>query len=313
MNKVDLTIGIPVYNGEKYIIDLLKCFSKSDKFNYEIIIIDDGSTDRTYEMCKTFCNNKLNVRLYKQKNHGVSYTRNKIIELSLAQWITFIDSDDLINFSEYEKNFYNIIDSNFELVMNVYNRKNYNMLKKSNNILPFLISKEIINSPCTKFYKKNILLSNKIFFDINCDLGEDLLFNLNYFLKISKENIDIFYSNMYIYRKINNESLTQKNRSDKFDKLMLLNEKCQKMFDDIKIRKAFEFIRVKNSLSCIKNNFFVSDENFYDIVERYRKYKKRVYLFLNSFYETLLYIGWYKCPKFILKIFLREVKNNEKN
>ena len=61
MKKIDLTFGIPAYNCEEYIEELLYCFKNSQHFTYEIIVVNDGSTDNTLKICENFKNKNLKI------------------------------------------------------------------------------------------------------------------------------------------------------------------------------------------------------------------------------------------------------------
>lgn len=308
MNKPLLTFGIPVYNSGKYIDELISYFKPTLDFNYEIIIINDGSNDDSYRQCKMVQKkySKLNIRIYNQDNHGVSYTRNKIIEYSKGKWITFIDSDDLIDFDLYNFWFNRVINNDIDFYINVYNEKNYKNLKKQNKPLSFLIEKEIINSPCTKFYKKNILIDNKLQFDCSFDLGEDLIFNLKYYKIATKK--DFFYSNMYNYRRVNSNSLTLKIRKNKFSELMAVNEECYKHIEkETKLFKAMEYIRIKNNISCLKDyiKLGVNKKTILEKINKINKKYKKKFIILNNCYTTIIYNMWYILPK---RLFIRLVK-----
>ena len=89
--SVKLSVIIASYNHEKFIERTLKSLEEQTFQDFEIILIDDGSTDRTVEMAK-----KANSRakIFVQQNQGVDATRNRGIELSKGKYICFVDSDD---------------------------------------------------------------------------------------------------------------------------------------------------------------------------------------------------------------------------
>ena len=93
-NKV--SIIIPAYNCEKYIFECLESVINQTYSNLEIIIIDDGSTDNTSEICQRF--EKIDNRIIYtwQENSGVSKARNKGIDLAKGKYIVFIDADDKV-------------------------------------------------------------------------------------------------------------------------------------------------------------------------------------------------------------------------
>ena len=113
---MDLTFGIPIYNGEKYIEDLLNCFKKCDDLNYEILIVNDGSTDNSVEICKRYT--ELNIRIINQKNGGVSKARDAIIENTNSKWLTFVDVDDLIIFDSYVEAYKELLNGDYDFLIN---------------------------------------------------------------------------------------------------------------------------------------------------------------------------------------------------
>ena len=92
-NSVNLTFGIPVYNSEKYIEELLDCFKQKAVINYEILIVNDGSTDNSLNIINTY-NNK-NIRVITKENGGVSTALNLGIEKSTGDYISWLSHDDI--------------------------------------------------------------------------------------------------------------------------------------------------------------------------------------------------------------------------
>ena len=90
---MDLSVIIPVYNAALLLNRCLgSIFSQSTQYTYEVILIDDGSTDNSIEIIKS--RKEKNITLYQQKNSGPSVARNKGIELAQGEFITFLDADD---------------------------------------------------------------------------------------------------------------------------------------------------------------------------------------------------------------------------
>lgn len=88
-----VSICIPTYNRKNYLKGTLESVFAQTYKDYEVVIVDDGSTDRTEQMIKQ---SNYTVRYFWQNNSGVSKARNKLIELAKGEYITFIDSDDLL-------------------------------------------------------------------------------------------------------------------------------------------------------------------------------------------------------------------------
>ena len=101
MNFIDTTmpfvsIIMPAYNCEKYVADSINSVLEQTYKNYELIIIDDGSQDKTVEIIKYYSLKDSRIKIYlNENNQGVSYSRNRGISEAMGEWISFLDSDDL--------------------------------------------------------------------------------------------------------------------------------------------------------------------------------------------------------------------------
>lgn len=95
--KVKISIIIPFYNTEKYIKRCLDSVVAQTFQNYEVILVDDGSTDHSYEIAKKFEMRFPNFRLIRQANTGVAIARNIGISKASGEYIAFIDSDDFVD------------------------------------------------------------------------------------------------------------------------------------------------------------------------------------------------------------------------
>ena len=92
-----ISVIVPVYNVEKYIHQALVSLSLQDDKNYEVVVVIDGSTDSSEEICREFCKNYNNFWVVSQQNLGLGGARNKGISISNGKFITFIDSDDFVS------------------------------------------------------------------------------------------------------------------------------------------------------------------------------------------------------------------------
>lgn len=105
------SIILPTYNREKILPRAIKSVLKQSYEKWELIIIDDGSTDKTKDVVDKFCNKDRRVKHFYQSNKERSAARNYGIYLSLGRWICFLDSDDLCNDNHLEV-FYSVIKKN---------------------------------------------------------------------------------------------------------------------------------------------------------------------------------------------------------
>lgn len=91
---------IPVYNGAEVLSRSLNSILEQDFINFEVIVIDDGSTDNTFEICIRYQQRDDRVKLYRQSNGGVSVARNKGIDKSIGDYLFFMDADDCLHDSK---------------------------------------------------------------------------------------------------------------------------------------------------------------------------------------------------------------------
>lgn len=95
--KIQFSFIVPVYNSSEYLPELLNSIKKQTYTNFEVIIINDGSTDSSLDICKEYVNKDYRFKVYSYKNAGLSEARNRGVKLSKGKYIIFIDSDDLIS------------------------------------------------------------------------------------------------------------------------------------------------------------------------------------------------------------------------
>lgn len=95
MSKPLISVIIPVYNLEKYISYAVNSIISQDMTDWELIIVDDGSTDNTGQVCDTFLQMDRRIRVFHTPNRGVSAARNTGLENSQGRYIAFLDGDDI--------------------------------------------------------------------------------------------------------------------------------------------------------------------------------------------------------------------------
>lgn len=110
MRNIVLSVIVPIYNGEKYLDRLIEAFLMQKLDQFEVILIDDGSVDGTYQICKNYSKTYSWIRVLHTENKGVSHARNLGIKEAKGKWIHFIDVDDVIH-PELFREFYEISNS----------------------------------------------------------------------------------------------------------------------------------------------------------------------------------------------------------
>ncbi len=228
-DKNRVSIIIPIYNVEGYISECIDSVLAQVISPYEIILIDDGSTDHTYDICKLYEKKYDNINLIYQENQGVAAARNRGIEEANGDWILFIDSDDIIN-ENLLKDFLPFLKNNCDIglfgfkyfknqpIKDEVDSNAFLFLTKSDldGLMPALFNRDLkqifnrekikIASPC-RFYRRSLLIDKNIRFPVGIKTGEDAVFNL-YVLKES-QNAVYNESAYYLYRK-RDESVTNK-------------------------------------------------------------------------------------------------------
>ena len=222
-----LSIIIPVYNGEKYIGRAIKSIINQDTTGIEIIIIDDGSKDKSYSICEQFAKKYKQIKLIHSENKGVSHARNTGIKEAAGEWITFLDADDylldsavaILKESASMKDDLMIFNYRKDTDEIQYNTKNKITLDRKdalNVLLDFAKYRELLpqsmklkHSVCTscwgEMYRKSIIDVHKIVFLESLTLSEDMCFNLAYINNI--ESVKIIDNAVYNYSS-NPESVT---------------------------------------------------------------------------------------------------------
>ncbi len=187
---VRLSVIVPVYNGEDTIRDCLESLQRLKSSQIEFIIIDDGSTDQTLKICRSFEEKDDRFRIFHRPNGGVSAARDQGIAVSRGENIAFVDSDDsvtlhfdgLIDLLEEGAYDLYIFDPAFVYADRSVIVRHHELKRGQNDISRFY--KSVLNndenSVWSHVYKRSIIVENKIRFDPSMRFGEDLVFNLDY-------------------------------------------------------------------------------------------------------------------------------------
>ena len=134
-NNNKISIIVPIYNSEEYLIQCVNSLRNQSYRNIEIILIDDGSNDSSLQLCEMLASIDNRIKVYHQENHGLSSARNKGIELATGDYIGFVDSDDFVENDMYENLIKNIKKYNTDVsaVRAFIHTRKGNVEKFSNN------------------------------------------------------------------------------------------------------------------------------------------------------------------------------------
>lgn len=276
MIKGLISVIVPVYNVEKYIERNINSILNQTYNNYEIILINDGSKDKSGEICNFYAEKFKNIRVIHKSNEGLGKARNTGLSRAEGEYVIFIDSDDWIddsllqNLMEFSKKYncdtvvsglkrVNTL-GNIKKIENLYTEAIYKNEEVLYEFLPRIIGRSpfkrdsIAVSSCAVLYSNYIINKNDLKFVSERDyLAEDLLFNIDYFSKTKSVCIAPVYQYNYF---MNTGSLSTKYRNNRLEKYLNLYElevfklSNINILDICKYRLSSQyFLRIRN---CIK-------------------------------------------------------------
>lgn len=274
MNKV--SIIVPVYNVENYLYDTIESILSQTYTDIEIILIDDNSKDNSLKICKEYEKKDSRIKVVKnKKNEGVSYTRNRGIDIATGKYIVFIDSDDTVDknyvfelINANKENLYDLVAVNFKNIFMENNKKNNNLIKYNminTNLLngkffdDYYYIKSVLTAPWGKLFKRKIIERNNIRFPIGINSAEDYIFNMQYYRFIKQYKFINLYLYNYFHRK--NESLSKQITIKNFENHLKIIEKemkffklyniknGEKMLGDCLVMRCLEYMVLNESLS----------------------------------------------------------------
>lgn len=215
-----ISVIVPVYNGEKFIDQCINSITNQTLKDIEILIINDGSRDNTLDISKKIAKRDSRVKVINQKNLGVSVARNNGIDKANGEYIGFVDADDYIDKTMYEKMYEKAKEFSSDIVVcnvnDVINEKKKVSLNLQEGVIKVshregeFLSNEYFNLGTAvwhKIFKEELIKKNNIkFINYSEVASEDTLFNYEAMLKANK----IYCLNEALYNyKITENSLTK--------------------------------------------------------------------------------------------------------
>lgn len=275
-----ISVVIPIYNAEKVLAKTLQSIIQQEKFEKsEIVLIDDGSTDRSYEICRQYSEKYKNVIVYHVANNGVSHARNIGKSYAQGEYIWFVDADDYISEGAFERLHKIISEKKYDLIFfnnvfeqvdgtliscpikNIKEKFEYTQIEIQKKIIPWILGytenqsdvfeyakqmgavtySDCYNAPWQALYRRQLI--EKIEFDEKLKIYEDLLFNLKALLSASS----LYYIEEPLYHYVNNANglATKYHRDYAEMKLHLYHEMVRIMSDSGISDKVLKLIRYR--------------------------------------------------------------------
>lgn len=232
------SIIIPAYNAQNALYACLQSVQNQTYQDYEVIIVDDGSTDDTLQIAEYFC--MMDSRFYciQQKNSGVSAARNLGLSMASGEFLCFLDSDDRY-VNTYLEEFYTMIieypecdlfccgyrsvDSDNSVISEtVWSKDRDHLCVLSRAQIMDLHEKAMDAALWNKVYRRRIIEDHNLYMDASLSLGEDMLFNYAY-LDVCMPLMAISNKALYLYTKAHDGTLDSKYRPDLKDIYLKIN------------------------------------------------------------------------------------------
>lgn len=197
-----VSIIVPAFNAEKDISGCLNSLHLQEYSNIEIIVVNDGSTDKTCNIVMDYIKKDGRIRIINNNKKGVSSARNYGIINAKGMYVAFVDSDDIVSTKFIRILLEMISNKNCDCacvgITNDYNSFDKIEISKTfeyDSKEKYVLLAKRNGFACNKLYKRDILIKNNIFFSENVSVGEDMLFNYEYF-RVSN---NLMYSEVYLY------------------------------------------------------------------------------------------------------------------
>ncbi len=268
-----VSVIIPVYNTEEYLEKCVDSLLNQTYTDFEIILVDDGSRDNSFSLCKNLEARDNRIFAYTKENGGLSSSRNFGIKHANGKYLVFLDSDDWFEKDMLETLVSGADEFNCDVVIQGFRLDFENEGYSSNNTFfedAFFNSENIakgieyaekpglLNSSCNKLYKKSVFTDYEIEFELGSEPAEDLLFNCLYFAKITSI-LCLKYAG-YHYVKREAKTLTVKYMPNYEQKLRFFHNARQNLYDAVKMPAETKDILLGN---CNSSYILTAISNIY--------------------------------------------------
>jgi len=298
MDNPKISIVVPVYNVEKYLPRCIDSILAQTFTDFELLLIDDGSTDNSGRICDEYTKNDNRIRVFHTKNFGVSSARNKGIENAIGKYISFVDSDDEV-FNTYLETLYkHIVKCDIVFFQNIWiNEDQTRLMISLNNFYSDdhnSIEKEILflihnNTGCNlfgftwnKIFRASIIKEHNIKFVKNLTLSEDEVFTLEFCKYIN--NIMVLNTPLYYYYSKAKGLTYKKKHGEEWIILALSLIDAISYYSNVELRKYL----IKKAMRClfvfIKRGYIFKINHYHKYIKILVNLKKR---HINIPYKTI--------------------------
>ena len=312
-----ISIIVPIYNVEDCVKECVDSILAQSYKNIEVILVDDGSQDKSGAICDEYVKKDKRVKVIHKKNGGLSSARNAGIEKMNGTFVNFVDGDDALRSNCIEKLYEDIIREKADISVCGFTRfdengestcseADYSGVVSGRETMTLLLQEKIYPSAWGKLYKKSIF--KKLRYNKQCKYGEDL----DAIIRILDEKLKIVFSQEdknYLYRtranSIMGRGVYRKNCRDLF---VVCDEIVRKEKGGPNEELAYEFYVEKVlgfCMDCIKYNYKDKEELEF-LRSRLLKYKKQQRIYSNKTNKEKLFCLLFSRKQYgLLKILIK--------
>lgn len=295
-----ISIIIPIYNVENYLCRSLNSIKAQTFSDWECILVNDGSSDRSGEICDFYANCDSRFRVIHQKNKGVSAARNAGLNVAHGDWISFVDADDWIESKTYEKVLKYAKENHTDLVQwNIQCFSDKGDFKVSSNrptknFCLDTLSEYFEPSMCVKLVNASIINKNNIRYPEGIALSEDRLFALQVYLAAKKTfyTEEIFY-HYYMRSNSAGHSMTKDMIMQEISVIKQMEKLCNQYDYDLNDFILTQKLNAKiHSLVGLKKIDFDFSKTVFPEIDLYLiKQKTRIGKLYSAVYHNLYFLA----------------------
>lgn len=294
---IKVSFIVAVYNVEKYLDRCIQSIQTQLYQDIEIILVNDGSTDRSLEICNSYAQKDNRIKVLNQDNQGPASARNKALHVATGEWIGFVDGDDFVDprictnvveyfnenydfiifsYADYEKGAIHKVDHARDKIE--FEKNHFGILQQAtlNDIGRYKYNLRMVNPVglWNKFYKRKFIEEHKIAFDPDILKLEDIAFN---FMVYEYANRALYIPDVGYYYCYNPDSVTHRYQADIVDKLDMSNFKFEKLVKSSKESerlKAPLYERIARHMGTAVVLYLCNKNNTDSYVLRKRKFRQ---------------------------------------
>ncbi|MBQ3418156.1 MAG: glycosyltransferase [Ruminococcus sp.] len=267
--KIKLSVIVPVYNAEKYLSGCVDSLLQNQTKEFEIVLVDDGSSDGSRAICDAYASKYENIRVIHQDNGGAGSARNAGIAVARGRYLTFIDADDTLE-AGYLDAAVRYMERDDDIVafpyMTEYSQTGERHVKElreaasvgADEAVRLLEQSGMLNMPTNKLYKSALLSQEPMtVFLAGTEPGEDLIFNCECFMKAKK--VSLINEAYYHWIRRGEDTLSNRFRDDLFERNRMFIDYRNRLYRTLGMEETDFALLSKGNLgyifACVPNMY----------------------------------------------------------